>query len=62
MTRPHEWTSCEPVTARDRRLATMTHDPPDGGHRRDGIANPRSQARTRQRRAERERRQRVDQP
>lgn len=53
-----EWTSCEPVTARERRLATMKADPPaDGGHRRDGLTDPRSQARTRQRRAERARRQ-----
>lgn len=64
MTRPHEWTTCEPVTARERRLAAMTCDPPDASHRRDGITDPRSQARTRQRRAERARLagQRVDQP
>ncbi len=42
--RPLEWTDAEPQTARDKRLATMTHDPPDGNHPRDGICRPRGHA------------------
>jgi hypothetical protein len=39
--RPLEWTDAEPQTARDKRLAGMTHDPPAGSHDTSGITRGR---------------------